>query len=153
MHYSISVTRSASSAGRLVYVLCDHGCWAWVVLLVDGSLPTLPTCTDPAQADRSALPGLCVHDHRGGQSFYCCLVEYTCAACQSHAVVLHLRLLVLPSVPCTPCRACNPCLPGWPCAVLQVVGGIYAHSLAIITDAAHLLSDVSGFAVAVSRAW
>lgn len=34
---------------------------------------------------------------------------------------------------------------------LQVVGGIYAHSLAIITDAAHLLSDVSGFAVAVSR--
>lgn len=35
----------------------------------------------------------------------------------------------------------------------QVVGGIYAHSLAIITDAAHLLSDVSGFAVAVLAAY
>lgn len=37
-----------------------------------------------------------------------------------------------------------------PSRARQVVGGIYAHSLAIITDAAHLLSDVSGFAVAVS---
>ena len=37
-----------------------------------------------------------------------------------------------------------------PSRAFQVVGGIYAHSLAIITDAAHLLSDVSGFAVAVS---
>ena len=35
----------------------------------------------------------------------------------------------------------------------QVVGGIFAHSLAIITDAAHLLSDVSGFAVAVLAAY
>jgi zinc transporter 2 len=36
--------------------------------------------------------------------------------------------------------------------IIEVVGGIYAHSLAIITDAAHLLSDVSGFAVAVLAA-
>lgn len=36
--------------------------------------------------------------------------------------------------------------------VVEVVGGIYAHSLAIITDAAHLLSDVSGFAVSVFAA-
>ena len=35
-----------------------------------------------------------------------------------------------------------------------MAGGIYAHSLAIITDAAHLLSDVSGFAVAlVAAVW
>lgn len=37
--------------------------------------------------------------------------------------------------------------------IVEVVGGIYAHSLAIITDAAHLLSDVSGFAVAVLAAF
>lgn len=36
--------------------------------------------------------------------------------------------------------------------IVEVVGGIYAHSLAIITDAAHLLSDVSGFAVSVFAA-
>ena len=33
--------------------------------------------------------------------------------------------------------------------LLEIVGGILAHSLAIITDAAHLLSDVSGFAVSL----
>lgn len=33
-----------------------------------------------------------------------------------------------------------------------MVGGIYSGSLAIITDAAHLLSDVSGFAVAALAA-
>ncbi|EFN51913.1 hypothetical protein CHLNCDRAFT_37115 [Chlorella variabilis] len=36
--------------------------------------------------------------------------------------------------------------------IVEVVGGLMAHSLAIITDAAHLLSDVSGFAVAVLAA-
>lgn len=36
--------------------------------------------------------------------------------------------------------------------IVEVVGGIYAHSLAIITDAAHLLSDVSGFAVSALAA-
>lgn len=33
--------------------------------------------------------------------------------------------------------------------LLEIVGGILAHSLAIVTDAAHLLSDVSGFAVSL----
>jgi zinc transporter 2 len=37
--------------------------------------------------------------------------------------------------------------------LVEVAGGIYAHSLAIITDAAHLLSDVSGFAVAALAAY
>ncbi|KAL4422951.1 hypothetical protein ABPG75_009148 [Micractinium tetrahymenae] len=37
--------------------------------------------------------------------------------------------------------------------IVEVVGGIMAHSLAIITDAAHLLSDVSGFAVAALAAY
>jgi zinc transporter 2 len=32
---------------------------------------------------------------------------------------------------------------------VEVAGGIYSGSLAIITDAAHLLSDVSGFGVSV----
>ena len=32
---------------------------------------------------------------------------------------------------------------------LEIVGGLWAKSLAIITDAAHLLSDVSGFAVSL----
>ncbi|GAB4819948.1 hypothetical protein N2152v2_006994 [Parachlorella kessleri] len=36
--------------------------------------------------------------------------------------------------------------------IVEVVGGIYAHSLAVITDAAHLLSDVSGFAVSALAA-
>ena len=39
------------------------------------------------------------------------------------------------------------------CCVLQVaevVGGIYAHSLAILTDAAHMLSDVSSFVVVLA---
>ena len=36
--------------------------------------------------------------------------------------------------------------------IVEVVGGVFAHSLAIITDAAHLLSDVSGFAVSVFAA-
>ena len=33
--------------------------------------------------------------------------------------------------------------------ILEILGGLLAHSLAIITDAAHLLSDVSGFAVSL----
>lgn len=36
--------------------------------------------------------------------------------------------------------------------IVEVVGGVFAHSLAIMTDAAHLLSDVSGFAVSVFAA-
>jgi zinc transporter 2 len=37
--------------------------------------------------------------------------------------------------------------------VVEVVGGVVAHSLAIITDAAHLLSDVSGFAISLAAAY
>lgn len=37
--------------------------------------------------------------------------------------------------------------------ILEVVGGIFANSLAILTDAAHLLSDVSGFGVSLFAAW
>ena len=33
--------------------------------------------------------------------------------------------------------------------ILEIIGGIVSHSLAIVTDAAHLLSDVSGFAVSL----
>jgi len=36
---------------------------------------------------------------------------------------------------------------------IEVAGGIYAGSLAIITDAAHLLSDVSGFGVSMFAAY
>ena len=36
--------------------------------------------------------------------------------------------------------------------VVEAVGGFWAHSIAIWTDAAHLLSDVSGFAVALVAA-
>jgi zinc transporter 2 len=31
--------------------------------------------------------------------------------------------------------------------LVQVVGGVVAHSLAILTDAAHMLSDVSSFVI------
>ncbi|KAL0019296.1 hypothetical protein WJX79_007846 [Trebouxia sp. C0005] len=36
--------------------------------------------------------------------------------------------------------------------LVEVVGGYFANSLAIMTDAAHLLSDVGGFAVAIFAA-
>lgn len=36
--------------------------------------------------------------------------------------------------------------------IVEVVGGYFANSLAIMTDAAHLLSDVGGFAVAIFAA-
>ncbi|KAK9804604.1 hypothetical protein WJX73_006657 [Symbiochloris irregularis] len=37
--------------------------------------------------------------------------------------------------------------------IVEVTGGFIANSLAIMTDAAHLLSDVSGFAVAIFAAY
>ena len=37
--------------------------------------------------------------------------------------------------------------------VVEVAGGIYAGSLAIVTDAAHLLSDVAGFGVSAFAAY
>ncbi|XP_015572424.2 metal tolerance protein 1 isoform X1 [Ricinus communis] len=36
---------------------------------------------------------------------------------------------------------------------VEVVGGIKAHSLAILTDAAHLLSDVAAFAISLFSLW
>ena len=35
----------------------------------------------------------------------------------------------------------------------QVVGGIYANSLAVLTDAAHLLSDLAGFLISIFALW
>lgn len=29
--------------------------------------------------------------------------------------------------------------------IAEIVGGVFAHSLAVMTDAAHMLSDVAGF--------
>jgi zinc transporter 2 len=36
---------------------------------------------------------------------------------------------------------------------IEMVGGIVAHSLAILTDAAHMLSDFSGFAISIFSIW
>ena len=36
--------------------------------------------------------------------------------------------------------------------IIEVLGGIFAHSLAILSDAAHLLTDVFGFAIALLAA-
>lgn len=36
---------------------------------------------------------------------------------------------------------------------LEVAGGLYANSLAILTDAAHLLTDVAGFALSLFAIW
>ena len=33
--------------------------------------------------------------------------------------------------------------------ILELLGGMLAHSLAIMSDAAHLLSDFSGFAISI----
>lgn len=37
--------------------------------------------------------------------------------------------------------------------VVEIVGGLYANSLAILTDAAHLLTDVAGFALSLFAIW
>eukprot|EP00249_Psilotum_nudum_P018634 c26896_g1_i2 orf=184-1443(+) len=36
---------------------------------------------------------------------------------------------------------------------VEVIGGLFANSLAILTDAAHLLSDVAGFAISLFAIW
>lgn len=36
---------------------------------------------------------------------------------------------------------------------VEVVGGLMAHSIAVLSDAAHMLSDVAGFAVSLFAAW
>lgn len=37
--------------------------------------------------------------------------------------------------------------------VVEIIGGLYANSLAILTDAAHLLCDISGFAISLFAIW
>ncbi|KAL3653234.1 hypothetical protein CASFOL_002915 [Castilleja foliolosa] len=37
--------------------------------------------------------------------------------------------------------------------IIQIVGGLRANSLAILTDAAHLLSDIAGFSVSLFTVW
>eukprot|EP00897_Mesotaenium_endlicherianum_P005012 jgi/Mesen1/4539/ME000232S03796 len=37
--------------------------------------------------------------------------------------------------------------------IVEVIGGLWANSLAILTDAAHLLSDVAGFAISLFALW
>lgn len=36
---------------------------------------------------------------------------------------------------------------------VEVIGGLYANSLAILTDAAHLLCDIAGFAISLFAIW
>ncbi|KAH7424872.1 hypothetical protein KP509_11G029000 [Ceratopteris richardii] len=36
---------------------------------------------------------------------------------------------------------------------VEIVGGLISHSLAVLTDAAHLLSDVAGFAISLFAIW
>ncbi|XP_027353918.1 metal tolerance protein B [Abrus precatorius] len=37
--------------------------------------------------------------------------------------------------------------------VVEIIGGIKAHSLAVISDAAHLLSDIAGFSISLFAVW
>ncbi|KAL2328791.1 hypothetical protein Fmac_022218 [Flemingia macrophylla] len=37
--------------------------------------------------------------------------------------------------------------------VVELVGGLKAHSLAVISDAAHLLSDIAGFSISLFAVW
>ncbi|XP_061368472.1 metal tolerance protein B-like [Gastrolobium bilobum] len=37
--------------------------------------------------------------------------------------------------------------------IVEVIGGVKAHSLAVIGDAAHLLSDIAGFSVSLFAVW
>jgi len=37
--------------------------------------------------------------------------------------------------------------------VVELIGGIKAHSLAVISDAAHLLSDITGFSISLFAVW
>lgn len=36
---------------------------------------------------------------------------------------------------------------------IEIAGGLYAKSLAILTDAAHLFSDISAFVISVVSIW
>ena len=37
--------------------------------------------------------------------------------------------------------------------IVEVIGGVASGSLAILTDAAHMLSDVGGFAISMFSIW
>lgn len=37
--------------------------------------------------------------------------------------------------------------------VVEIVGGVMANSLSILTDAAHMLTDVAGFAISLLAIW
>jgi zinc transporter 2 len=37
--------------------------------------------------------------------------------------------------------------------ILEIIGGFWANSLAIMTDAAHLLSDIAGFLISITAIW
>ena len=37
--------------------------------------------------------------------------------------------------------------------IIEIIGGALAHSMAIMTDAAHLLSDFSGFLISIFSIW
>ncbi|XP_020205053.1 metal tolerance protein B [Cajanus cajan] len=37
--------------------------------------------------------------------------------------------------------------------VVEIIGGLKAHSLAVISDAAHLLSDIAGFSISLFAVW
>jgi zinc transporter 2 len=37
--------------------------------------------------------------------------------------------------------------------ITEIVGGIMSGSLAILTDAAHLMSDVAGFGISMFSIW
>lgn len=37
--------------------------------------------------------------------------------------------------------------------LVELVGGFLANSLAIMTDAAHLFSDISGFFISIASLW
>jgi len=37
--------------------------------------------------------------------------------------------------------------------ILEIIGGIISNSLAILTDAAHMLSDVAGFVISIFAIW
>lgn len=37
--------------------------------------------------------------------------------------------------------------------IIEIIGGAIAHSMAIMTDAAHLLSDFSGFLISIFSIW
>ena len=37
--------------------------------------------------------------------------------------------------------------------IVEIIGGFWSHSLAILTDAAHMLSDVGGFVISMFSIW